>query len=282
MNCARVQNRLPLYLAGELESREVALLSRHLDSCARCAAAAEELAETQELVEGALRTTLHAPAALHTRVMAGVRAEPARRFPWRALMSSWRGRQQLAAVAAALCLMAGGFLAGHWHRVEKPSPVQALPQPQRPTLSLALLGQDHREYLAKSQPAQVLGPDPRIVSRGMTQLLKFPVTVADLQPEGARLLGGRKCQLRGASIAFLLYDWKGERVSLYQMDGRKVVLPPLRGAVIREQCFLVGEAEGLGYVAWRSGAMNFVMVSGMVPERLLRLARRASGTSQSA
>jgi anti-sigma factor RsiW len=282
MNCARVQNRLPLYLAGELESREVALLSRHLDSCARCAAAAEELAETQELVEGALRTTLHAPAALHARVMAGARSETARRFSWGPLPLSRTGRRQLAALSAALCLMAGGFLAGHWRRVEKPSPVQAVAPPQRPTLSLALLGQDHREYLAKSQPAQVRGPDPRIVSRGMTQLLKFPVTVADLQPEGARLLGGRKCQLRGASIAFLFYDWNGERVSLYQMDGRKVVLPPLRGAVIREQCFLVGEAEGLGYVAWRSGAMNFVMVSGAAPERLLRLARRASGASQRA
>ena len=70
MRCARVQDRLLLYLAGELEPREEEALRRHVESCSHCSAVAAELAETQELVASALRTTVTAPASLHARVMA--------------------------------------------------------------------------------------------------------------------------------------------------------------------------------------------------------------------
>jgi hypothetical protein len=184
--------------------------------------------------------------------------------------------------AAALCLLIaiyfGGGMAtrqsGDRNAQQKGT---ATPQQKRPILALALLGDDHLKYLANPQPAEIPGPDPRQVSLGLTSLLRFPVAAIDLQPEGARLLGGRKCQVHGEPIAFLLYDWKGERVSLYQIDGRKIVLPPLREVAFRGRRFQVGEAGGLSYVAWRAGAMNFVMVSGAKGEHLLRLARCASG-----
>lgn len=280
MRCARLQGRILLYLAGELEPREAARLRLHLECCSRCAAAAAQLAETQELVEGALQTTVRAPATLEARVMAAARREPARRRPWAtaALPGSWR--QWLAAVAAALSLLVGGFWAGLMHG--QPSPVPGLAHLDRPALALARLGEDHLEYLANPQPAQVPGPDPREVSRRMTLLVKFPVAAVDLQPEGARLLGGRKCQLQGVWVAFLLYDWKGERVSLYQIDERKITLPALRSTTFRGRTFRVGGADGLTYVSWRSGVMNFVMVSGAAPERLLRLAGCASGMRDSA
>lgn len=297
MTCGWVQDRLLLYLAGELEPREAARLCRHLESCARCTAMAEELAETQELVEKALATPARAPATLDARVMESVRGLPSRRQPWPALSPPWIWQRRVAAGAAALSLLVGGYLAGHWHAsrslggtaaqrwswASRPHDMRAgRPRSQRPTLSLTLLGEDHLEYLADPQPAQVPGPDPRRVSLGLTPLLKFPVAAVDLQSEGARLLGGRKCQVQGVPIAFLLYDWKGERVSLYQIDGRKIALPPLRENLFHGRRFLVGEEKGLCYVAWRSGAMEFVMVSGVRQERLLHLACSASGMRESA
>jgi len=282
MKCARVQDRLLLYLAGELEPREEGALRSHLESCPGCAAVAAELAETQELVTSALRTAVNAPATLQARVMAAARREPARRRRWAAFPPLWSWKQRFAATAVALCLLIGGYGLGHWHGGKQLSSVPGLARPDRPTLSLALLGDDHLEYLANPQPAQVPGPDPRQVSRSMTSMLKFPVAVVDLQHEGARLLGGRKCQLQGVWVAFLLYDWKGERVSLYQIDERKITLPALRPTTFRGRMFHVGAADGLTYVCWRSGAMNFVMVSGAAPERLLRLAGCASGMRESA
>jgi anti-sigma factor RsiW len=282
MRCARVQDRLLLYLAGEVEVQEAARLCRHLERCSRCTAAADELAETQELVEGALRTTARAPLTLDTRVMAAVRREPTRRPSRFGPIPFWSGRQRLTAVTAALSLLMGGYWLGHWHTGGSLPAVARLARPGWSTLPLARLGDDHLEYLANPQPAQIPGPDPRQVSRRLTSLLKYPVAVVDLQHEGARLLGGRKCRVQGVWIAFLLYDWKGERVSLYQIDGRKIAMPPLREIVSRGRCFHVSQIQGLSYVTWRSGAMNFVMVSGASPERLLQLARCASGISENA
>ena len=277
MKCARVQDRLLFYLARELEAEEAAELCHHLEQCARCTSEAEELAETQALVEGALRTKVRAPFTLHARVMAAVRREPVRRPAWLGPIPLRIGRRRPTAVLAALSLLMGGSWLGHRLMGRSPSPPDGWVRPARPTLALAHLGDDHLEYLANPQPAQVPGPDPRNVSRGLTRLLRFPVAVIDLQSEGARLLGGRKCRVQGVGIAFLLYDWKGERVSLYQLDDRQITLPHLREVAFRGRRFHVGETDGLSCVAWRSGAMSFVMVSGARPEHLLHLACRASG-----
>src|SRR5205823_7789806 len=115
MKCARVQDRLLLYLAGELEPREEGALRSHLESCPGCAAVAAELAETQELVTSALRTAVNAPATLQARVMAAARREPARRRRWAAFPPLWSWKQRFAATAVALCLLIGGYGLGHWH-----------------------------------------------------------------------------------------------------------------------------------------------------------------------
>jgi anti-sigma factor RsiW len=276
MRCARVQERLLLYLAQELEPREAAQLSSHLESCERCSTAAAEMAETLEQLDDTLRTTVRAPLSLNAHVMAAVRRRPARRR-WPVIPPAWRWRRSLIPASVALCLLISGYLIGNWHATRNRLPRHGVSATHRPTLPLALLGEDHLEYLANPQPAQVPGPDPRDVSRRMTQLLRYPVAVVDLQPDGARLLGGRKCQLRGVPTAFLLYDWKGERVSLYQIDERKLGLPSLREVLFHGRRFQVGEVDGLTYVTWRSGAMEFVMVSGTKSARLLHLACRASG-----
>jgi anti-sigma factor RsiW len=277
MRCARVQERLLLYIENELASHEWQRIARHLEDCRACQAARTAMLETHERVDGALRTAACAPPALDARVMAAVRRIPVGRRPWVALWASSGRSRRLAVSAAALCLVVAAYLAGRWSARRASLPPAAVKEMEQITLSLALLGQDHLEYLANPQPAEIPGPGAQDVALGLTPLLKFPVAVVDLQPEGARLLGGRKCQVHGTPIAFLLYDWRGERVSLYQMDGRRIALPPLREVTFRGRQFLTAEADGLSYVAWRSGAMNFVMVSAAAPERLLGLASAASG-----
>jgi anti-sigma factor (TIGR02949 family) len=279
MNCAWARDRLLLYLAGELEPREAEVLREHLESCARCAAEAEALAETEARVTRVLRSAVKAPTTLDARVMEVVRHLPPPRRSWLGLWVPWRVRRRVVALSAALSLVVAGYFVGHWQGDRGQMHLSGATQTDRPTLVLALLGDDHLKYLANPQPAEIPGPDPRQVALGLMPLLKFPVAAVDLQPEGARLLGGRKCEVHGVPIAFLLYDWKGERVSLYQIDGRKIALPPLREVVFRGRRFLVGDGGGLSYIAWRSGVMNFVMVSGAKPERLLHLACTASGMS---
>jgi anti-sigma factor RsiW len=207
--------------------------------------------------------------------MATVHSLPRRRVPW-PTYPSLPVRFWLPAAAAALCLLIGGYGLGYWQASRNHPSALGSTLPGQPTLALARLGEDHREYLAVREPAQIPGPDIVPVSRSLTSLVKFPVAAIDLRAQGARLLGGRKCQLQGIRIAFLLYDWKGERVSLYQLNGRQVVLPALHSTAFDGRCFLVGEAEDLSYVAWHSGSREFIMVSGAHSERLLMLARFAS------
>lgn len=301
MNCARIEQQLLLYLENELPPAEWQRVNLHLERCDRCAAEMEALLQTQEVVDGTLRVAASAPPALDGRVMAAVRELPVRHGRWIALPSSFGARWRkptrtvlrTATAAAVLILAAGGFLAGRWHTERNYDPPAAGAPPVArdprkvspaadrdralPELALAALGDDHRKYLADPQPAQVRGPDPQVVSRGLTPALKFPVAAVDLRPEGARLLGGRKCRVQGVPIAFLLYDWGGERVSLYQVDGRRLALPPLREVSAAGRWFRVGAEDGLSYVAWSAGHMNFVMVSGAEPERLIPLAKCASG-----
>ncbi|MBI3911282.1 MAG: zf-HC2 domain-containing protein [Armatimonadetes bacterium] len=282
MRCARVQERLPLYAAREMAPAEAAAISSHLLTCARCAALAEDLAAADELIADALRTAVEAPPTLAIRVMESLRQLAPVRRPWRALIPPSAMRRRLALGALAISLLVSGYFAGQWHAGRiKPAGYVATRE-DRITLSLALLGKDHLEYLANPQPAQIPGPDAREVALGLTPLLKFPVAVVNLQSEGARLLGGRKCQVHGVPIAFLLYDWEGERVSLYQMDERKITLPPMREVTFRGRRFLTGRMDGLTYVAWQSGGMHFMMVSGAKLEQLIRLACSASGMSHPA
>jgi anti-sigma factor RsiW len=295
MRCAWVEERLLRYLESDLAPHEWERIDRHLERCERCAAAKEALLTTQEVVDCALRTAAHAPEELTARIMDSVRRlpSPASRVPavsgvparqsWAAFRPSWKWTRRAAAAGGALALALGGYFAGRWRsetRNAKPgirTELAGLKREELRQLPLALLGSDHLEYLANPNPAQIPGPDAREVSRGLTLLLNFPVAAVDLNPEGASLLGGRKCQVHGVPIAFLLYDWKGERVSLYQIDDRKLSLPRLHEVAFRGRRFQASEADGLSYVAWRSGAMNFVMVSGVRPERLLELAGCATG-----
>lgn len=290
MTCQKVQERLLLYLGAELEPPESTQVAEHLVSCPACTEVAEALAETQDLVDGLLRTTVEAPPSLDLRVMEQVRATAPPRRPWRSFTPPWNLRRRLALAIVAFGLLAGGYAVGQWHPGGPGrNTVSSLPGARnsegvsaRTTLSLTLLGNDHRKYLANPSPAQIPGPNAREVAVGLTPLLQFPVAEIDLETEGARLLGGRKCKAHGVPIAFLLYEWKGERVSLYQIDGRKLSLPPLQEVSFRGRSFRVGEADGLSYVAWQSGAMQFVMVSGAQPEQLVPLACAASGMSHPA
>src|SRR5579862_4551912 len=99
MRCARVQERLALYLAGELTPRENARLIHHQARCAACAALAEDLAATQERVEAVLRAEVEAPATLDARVMAAIRALPPRQASWAGLLPQWRGHARFALAA---------------------------------------------------------------------------------------------------------------------------------------------------------------------------------------
>jgi hypothetical protein len=101
MECRQIQEQLPAYLDGALPGGEEGLVAVHLASCAKCAAARDDLLKAARLV-GSL-DEVEAPPWLKSRVMARVRearARQARGF-WRRL-SPFGLRLPAAAVASLL------------------------------------------------------------------------------------------------------------------------------------------------------------------------------------
>src|SRR5438477_13157807 len=119
MNCARVRERMLLYLAGELEPPQTVRLIRHLERCPACAAMVERLAETAGQVEVALQAAVQAPATLDARVMDTIRQLPAPRRPWPALFPRPRVFHRLALSSAVAALLVVSFVAGRWPGVAR-------------------------------------------------------------------------------------------------------------------------------------------------------------------
>ena len=97
MNCSEWEERLALYMAGDLPAKDTAAMERHLDVCAGCRAFAGEWKESLLLLQEIHRDGI-APAdyaAVRARVMAELAAA---RLPW------WRSRWLYGAVVAAAAL----------------------------------------------------------------------------------------------------------------------------------------------------------------------------------
>lgn len=272
MNCAWVQERLLLYLVGELDPSQTPRLIRHLECCPTCTAMAEQLSETAGQVEAALPTAIEAPARLDARVMEAVRGLPAPRRSWPALLPRRRALHRLSLGSAVLALMVASFFTGHWQAVvtlaRKPTPAA--------TLDLAVLGAAHRQSLASAQWG--VGNDkPEQLSRALSALLPFTVAAVDLQSDGLRLRGGSPATVHGVPVAALHYLWQGQHISLFQVDARELSPPALRQVVFRSDCYFVRKMGDLTYVTWSFGRTNCVMVARTVPMHLLfRLACHVS------
>lgn len=295
MKCQQVQGRLLLFLEGELEPREATAVGEHLRECPRCGARAEELAETQEQVEAALRTDISAPPTLEPRVMATVRRLPMRRLQWPAFTPPWSWQRQLNTVGTALCLVLVGFLGGRVPRrdfrtlrVPAPPPRDSVAvQPAPQILELTSLRDDHLQSLTNPRAVTVMGNDPRQVAQRLGKQGDCVVVPVKLAASGAQLLGGRWHHVAGVPVAFLCYAWEGQRVSLYQADERRLTLPALRAleqhrATHSERCYVVEQSGSLTYMAWCSGMTNYILVAQAAPERLLQLAERATITTRAA
>jgi anti-sigma factor RsiW len=67
MNCKQVQELLPLYVGRDLEEKRAQMVTAHLQSCAECAASADEYRGTRQLLQQ------FAPPPFSDAVYAGIR-----------------------------------------------------------------------------------------------------------------------------------------------------------------------------------------------------------------
>ena len=128
------EDRLVLYIGGELPPDEAAAVRAHLDGCERCASAARELAE----IDGLLRAMppVAVPASFAERVHARLLLSSAAR------VASWRH------AAAAVLLLAAG-LGGGWAlaRAAGPAAPTAIVRNAEGTKFALIFVEDPRVYV---------------------------------------------------------------------------------------------------------------------------------------
>lgn len=264
MRCGTVQERLLLYLAGELEGRERDQILRHLERCTVCTAHADLLSETREQVDAVLNTEMTAPPTLEARVMSAVRALPPPRKPWHMLIpTAPRPLRMVVLSGAALILLGIGLFAGMRLNAFRSGETAA-------RLDLTLLNAAH---LHPPLLEAFSSPAPQI-AEALTPRVGFPVQPVDLRPEGAGIIGAGKTVIQGMRVALIRYQWQGEgeksdQISLFQMDARRLAPPALPQTEQRTESYVAGRMAGFNYVAWRSGRTNNVLIARVMPMHLL-------------
>jgi anti-sigma factor RsiW len=273
LTCRWVQDRVLVYLAGELDPVDSGRVWQHLERCTRCAGALEALAEAQDLVEGSLPTSVRAPERLQDQVMNTVRRQQAARA------SAGAGlRRRLSLAGAALGLLGAGYVGGMQHQVLRTPEAghHTLATAAAPVLPLAVFQADHRDHAGRVSASPEALDDPRAVADQLSGRLETPVVPIDLEGVGARLVAGREIRLHDTPSTALNYIWGGESVSVYQVDSAAFSLPFLQEVPADGGCFLVGGEDRQSFVVWCSGPSHFVAVASVAPEQLLTLARAAS------
>lgn len=187
MNCESARPLLSPYFDGELDPASSRALESHLDGCAGCRQALEELeALRAHLRDPATRFT--APAALRAR-LAG--AAPAARRPQRARM-----RLALAAswlIAAAI----GAGSAGLWQYRQHTT--QAQTQLTRDLFA------SHWRALAATSPVDVVSTDRHTVKPWFAGKVAESPEVRDFAAQGFPLTGGRIDYVGSERVPVLVY-----------------------------------------------------------------------------
>jgi anti-sigma factor RsiW len=90
-----------------------------------------------------------------------------------------------------------------------------------------------------------------------------------------QLVGGRLSNIKNRDAAYIMYDDRGARISLfaYPTDGNRVSVPSdFQERQIGNRSMMGGKHRGYNVVAWESGDVLYSLVSEVDPTELVQLA----------
>lgn len=248
MTCQEFEARLAPYVDGELDVSDTVAGDTHTAACWRCASLARREREFRGLLRRQPREA--APAELHARVRAELRAERRRRILVPRLVAP-----ALAAAAA----VAVAVLLPVWHQE---SPL------------VAELVDKHIAYAQVERPAELPSSNRAEITEWFTHR-GLRVAVPDYTPAGIRLVGARLAESHERKAAYLLYEKGRTLLSVFMVPvaGREAELPGTRVSY-RGQPYMTWEWKGHRTVSWTDGRTVFGLVSLLDYEALLECADR--------
>lgn len=254
MPCAE-SLQVQAYVDGETDAMASAAIERHLENCAECRALHKDLLELHAALRRELPYT-QSPPPLRAQIMRALDQEsgPARRpvrTPgiWR-LPSYWLGAVSGLGAAAAAAALAFVLIA---------------PPVTNPLVD-ELVGA-HVNSLMSSHLIDVMSTDKHTVKPWFAGHTDVSPVVADFDPQGYKLIGGRVDYLEHQRAAVVVYQHGAHVINVFSWaDGRQ----SLPGKVTR---------NGYHFMCWKAGDLDYCAVSDTAWDELQAMARLVQGAS---
>lgn len=247
MECNEVDRFSELNLDGETDPDTRAQLEVHFDRCPTC----RGRHEARRRVVNALRTKLvsgaavaETPVALRSRVAQRLRAESNR--------EAGLGRVIALSVATAgVIVFAWGFGPGE-----------------------PIVPEDAAQRHSRNLPPEVRAEsDSAPVKKFLKRNLSYAVDVPQFQDPHVRLVGARLSNIQDRDAAYVMYDARGARISLFAYPKPALSARPVNfeERVVRGRPVLVGQHRGYNVVAWEDRELVYSLVSDVDASELIRL-----------
>ncbi|HEV2387132.1 MAG TPA: zf-HC2 domain-containing protein [Candidatus Acidoferrales bacterium] len=259
MNCRETTALSPLYHSGELDARNAATFTAHLQACPACA---REI-QRQSLLDSQLRKALLAEDlptdAIERRVLDRIAAAAAPQAAARpALFQRWA----LAGMAAAAVLLAAVGYLGLLAR--RPAPVYADAV------------QDHQDEVVDHQPRKWRFDLPAIEALAVRELVP-PADVLALAAHGYRLQRGKICRLDGQLYLHLVYDNGANQISVFLRQRNPSPLPGRPRAVANGLPLFTAHMGREHVAGFNTSRLTALVVTTQSNESALDFASFASG-----
>jgi anti-sigma factor RsiW len=247
--------RVQAYFDAEVDSVTAADVERHTEHCAECRALLQDLEELRAAMHQEL-PHLRAPAALRARLSRALDQESApessRRFRW----PRWR----LTAQPFWVGTFSGGFATA---AVAVLAFVIWAPRLANPLVD-DLVGA-HLRSLMPDHLIDVVSTDKHTVKPWFAGHTDVSPVVADFEPQGYRLIGGRADYLDHQRAAVVVYQHGPHVINVFSWADSQRGLP--------------ANATRNGYhlMFWKSGDLEYCAVSDTAPDELLGLVRLLQG-----
>ncbi|HKQ97392.1 MAG TPA: anti-sigma factor [Candidatus Polarisedimenticolia bacterium] len=277
-----VRRELSAYCHGELPPGREHSVRAHLEACARCRAAHEEIRFGVALA-AQIRTS-PAPASLWSHVRerleapvpdAGKAAPAAAGVPTVAREVAhgrrlWRAALATTAALAALVVALGLLRRAPSRVVEGPEqarngPLELVTAPAAPTAFEVAARDAHLERLAGSLAYDYVTASPETLRPWLREHAGFDLSLAVVRPPGDagrfQLLGAKVIRAAGARAALVGYEVDAHPVTLVSAPLRDVPDPPEELHLRKKVMVRFDAARGLKLLTWGADGQAYVLVS---------------------
>jgi anti-sigma factor RsiW len=246
--------RVQAYFDAEVDAVGAAEIERHLEHCAECQALLSDLEQMRTALRRDVPFT-HTPPALRARISSALNHESANASTGEAAPSPsgpLRIQRSRTFWAGAFSGAAGTALAASLLFFI------AAPQPANPLLDG--LVNAHVRSLMPSHLIDVESTDKHTVKPWFAGHADVSPAVADFEPQGYRLIGGRADYLDRQRMAVVVYQHGAHVINVFSWSAHGSA-PPSSAT-----------RNGYHFACWKAADLDYCAVSDTAPQELLRLA----------